>query len=118
MSRKRKETGASEDVWDAPVTTGQRVAGGCAALVLASLVTGGAWAAHPYAALAVVAVALGVWVRVNERRIAKSGHQEVTQGPLPSPTVLAEGDWVSADGSRVYRKRGHGNGYDVEETGR
>jgi hypothetical protein len=65
-----------------PATLAQRVAGGCsvtALLVIAAAVLG---AVHPYAIVVVAVVALVLWVRVNERRIAKINNPSPTD---PSP---------------------------------
>lgn len=100
------------DAEDDPPTRAERAAVGCVlvvgstvALVVASLV-------HRHAPWVVAALILAVWIRVNERRIQRAACSKVAPTPLPSPTVLEEGDWVSADGSRVYRKRG--SGYAIE----
>lgn len=66
-----------------PVTGAQRVAGGCSAVALLAILAGVLAAVHPYAIVAVAAVALVLWIRVNERRIAKINN--------PSPTGSAPG---------------------------
>lgn len=66
-----------------PVTGAQRVAGGCAAVALLAILAGVLSAVHPYAIVAVAVVALILWIRVNERRIAKINN--------PSPTGSAPG---------------------------
>lgn len=98
---------------DGPATRGQRAAAGCAGIVLAAVVMSVAAAVHPYWSVAVGAALLGVWIRVNESRIRTAGQDPQ---PLPSPTVMGAEDWESPDGSRVYRKRGHGSGYDIESA--
>lgn len=100
------------DTEDEPPTGAERAAVGCAlvvgsavALVVASLI-------HRHAPWVVGALILALWIRVNERRIQRASGSKVTPTPLPSPAELGEGDWVSADQRRVYRKRG--NGYRIE----